>query len=637
MRYRPTLVVKRLVVMRNTATAYDEAFHAGVNIIRGENSSGKSTILNFIFYGLGGDLKDWSDAARLCTRVFIEVSLNGKVATLSREVASETGQPMEIFGGNYAESIKASREQWTRYPYKRSPSRESFSQALFRLLELPEVANEVSGNITMHQYLRLLYADQLSSVEHLFRDESFDTPALRDTVGRLLCGIYDGEYYENDLRLRALDKEFSDLGGRLRSLYEVIGGEDIGLNTTWVNAQREVLSTEYGDLQKGIEVAERILFAAEKKDDLSLRAQTEAFSRVQELQAKLSAARTDRDAVALDFADSSAFISTLQGKLTALNDSKLVLSNIGDIEFATCPACYAKIKSPKDSALICHLCLNEYDSEKAKGRIVGLINDYAIQIRQSEQLQKQREDRLQKLDKSVEELSAEWAIASTKLVETQRLPSTEAAQTLRELNRRLGSIDNQREELEKKAKLIARVEELQKRRGQLNAEMTLLKEKNEALRKSNATRTAVAYNAIESEVKTLLVHDLRRQDSFENPNRVEFSFARDRITVDGVGYFSASSRVILRSSFFLAMLAAATKHDFFRHPRFCMIDTIEDKGMEVVRSHNFQLQIARISSESKVEHQIIFATAMIEPSLDEEDLTIGDFSTRDDLTLATAE
>jgi len=59
--------------------------------------------------------------------------------------------------------------------------------------------------------------------------------------------------------------------------------------------------------------------------------------------------------------------------------------------------------------------------------------------------------------------------------------------------------------------------------------------------------------------------------------------------------------------------------------------------MEVVRSHNFQLQIARISSESKVEHQIIFATAMIEPSLDEEDLTIGDFSTRDDLTLATAE
>src|ERR1700694_3115102 len=97
-RFEPTLIVKRLVVERNGQPVYDEPFHIGVNVIRGENSSGKSTILNFIYYGLGGDLADWSDIALLCTRVFVEVSLNGMVATLSREISSQNGQPMEIFG-----------------------------------------------------------------------------------------------------------------------------------------------------------------------------------------------------------------------------------------------------------------------------------------------------------------------------------------------------------------------------------------------------------------------------------------------------------------------------------------------------------------------------------------------------------
>jgi len=64
-----------------------------------------------------------------------------------------------------------------------------------------------------------------------------------------------------------------------------------------------------------------------------------------------------------------------------------------------------------------------------------------------------------------------------------------------------------------------------------------------------------------------------------------------------------------------------------------MIDTIEDKGMEPERSHNFQNQILRKSKESKVEHQVIFATAMISPDLDDEEFLIGRFYTRDQPTL----
>ncbi len=75
------------------------------------------------------------------------------------------------------------------------------------------------------------------------------------------------------------------------------------------------------------------------------------------------------------------------------------------------------------------------------------------------------------------------------------------------------------------------------------------------------------------------------------------------------------------------------KNAFFRYPRFCIIDTIEDKGMEPVRSHNFQMLIAKISENSGVAHQFIFATAMIAPDLDDDRYTVGKSSTRDEPTL----
>lgn len=54
MLFEPTLIVERMVIEKDDHVAYDERFHMGVNVIRGDNSSGKSTVLNFIFYGLGG-------------------------------------------------------------------------------------------------------------------------------------------------------------------------------------------------------------------------------------------------------------------------------------------------------------------------------------------------------------------------------------------------------------------------------------------------------------------------------------------------------------------------------------------------------------------------------------------------------
>lgn len=635
MLYKPTIIVTRVVVERGDRAVYDEVFHPGVNVIRGENSSGKSTILNFIFYGLGGDLTDWSETALLCTRIILEVRLNGHVATLSREVSEQHGQPMEIFGGSYEESQHAPRSEWVRYPYRRSSSLESFSQALFRLLEIPEVANDVSGNLTMHQVMRLLYADQLSPVENLFRFESrFDPPALRDAVGRLLAGAFESKIYDNDVKIRELTREFDAKSGELKSLFSVLGQTEHNLTIDWVEGRRNLLEIERARVQAEIEIAERALFLSAEDDHLTLRAQGEAYSEVQRLQEALGESQSRRDASALAIADSASFIDTLETRLSALSDSASVAESIGDIKFNICPACYAPLDSDEELPKhACHLCKTPFDSERAKGRITAMINETALQLKQSRILQDRRIESIEKLEADVETLKDRWQVAARRLSELRRLPSSDARDRLRDLHRRAGYIERELEDLSEKARVIHLIDEISSRKNALNEQLNKLRDNNERLRASQQKRLVHAYDLIASEVKMLLRSDLRRQDSFENAENVQFDFATNRISVDGHTYFSASSRVILKSSFFLGFFAAATKDAQFRHPRFLLLDTIEDKGMEPERSHNFQNLILKVSQSSQVQNQVIYATAMISPLLDDEQYIVGKFSTRDDPTL----
>lgn len=631
-RFDPSIVVRRMRIERGSRIAYDENFHTGLNIIRGENSSGKSTLLNFLFYGLGGDLADWSEVALLCSRVIVEVTINGKTATFSREISEENGQPMEIFGGSIGMALEAPRAEWIRYPYKRSATKESFSQAIFRLLQMPEVTSDVSGNVTIHQVLRLLYSDQLSPVENIFKFERFDPPLLRDAVGRLLCGAYDSRLYDNEIKLRGLNKEFDTVSGELRSLISVLGKSQENMTLEWIAGQRQILVARREALTKEISEAEKKFYSAQLDDKLTLSAQDAAHQKVQTLQEDIGNTNEMHHALSFSIADSADFIASLEQKLKALNDAGTIADFVGEIRFDYCPACFAQIGA-KPSSDECHLCKTPFDRERAKARIVGLINDTALQIKQSRSLQVVREAELKKIEEKLAKLSKDWRIASEKFLELRELPSSEHQEALRALQRQAGYLDREMEDLENKVSIAQMVDQLSRRKAQLNGEISRLRDENEAFRASQQKRLTKAYTDIAGEIRTLLHNDLRRQDSFENAQSIQFDFASNTISVDGHSYFSASSRAFLKSSFFAGFLAAATKETFFRHPRFCIIDNIEDKGMEPVRSQNFQLQLARISEEARGDHQVIIATAMIVPDLDEETYTIGKFSTRDDYTL----
>ena len=138
-------------------------------------------------------------------------------------------------------------------------------------------------------------------------------------------------------------------------------------------------------------------------------------------------------------------------------------------------------------------------------------------------------------------------------------------------------------------------------------------------------RLVEAYSEIQNRTVKILRRDLEREKGFLEAETVEIDFGKDRVSVNNKESFSASDRVILKNSVHLALLAASLLKEFLNYPRFLLLDNVEDKGMEPARSHNFLKLIVDLSNSSGVDHQIIFTTSMIDPELEESELTVGEY------------
>lgn len=622
-------MVRRLSVARGADTVYDAVFHSGLNVLAGENSSGKSTVLSFLVYSLGADISDWSEHALRCDRAYVEVSLNGNIAVLSRAITPQGQQPMDFFLGDMDQALTAPNSKWLRFPYRSSSEKISFSQQLFGMLGLPELQTEVSGRITMHQILRLHYSDQMSSVDSLFRDESFDSPALRDAVGRFLFGAYDNEIYRNQLTIRELKSKLDSVNSALRSIYAILP-PGVPLTLGWVSAQNHELATQMEGLNR--KITRRELAAEASNESPSLAPLQSALIDLKECQAKLAEIGQELEGLQLEYADSALFIETLSDKIESIEDSSAVASEVGQVHFTHCPSCYASLSDIQmDGA--CHLCQQPFDNERLQARMLRQLASVRRQLKQSQQLQSDREAHLRRLRAQQDELLSAWKAANENVSRLSSRPVSPLRNELRQLYEEVGRLRQEQASLKERATLIEKLDHMSAEKQAAQSEIARLEDINSRLIAAEAERLSIGVSAVSREILTFLQNDLPRQDTFQDSRSISFSFEKNNISVNGVHYFSASSKVYLKNSFISGFLFAATEVSSFRHLRLAIIDTIEDKGIEPERSQNFQRLLLERSNESKAEHQIIFATAMIDPSLDNERFVVGRKSTHSNRSL----
>lgn len=617
MQYKPYLLVNRLVVTKGIKHVYDETFTEGVNIIRGKNSSGKSSITDFIFYGLGGDLSKWKDEARSCDYVYLEVNLSGKILTLKREIRDYGRTGMDIFGDEFEVANTAANTDWLRYPYN-ATEKESFYQAIFKELGIPYSKSDDKGSITMHQLLRMMYVDQMTSPDRLFKFDRFDSPNKRKAIGELLIGLSDFSLYEKRVDFQKATAVLDAKVKEIKTIHQFLGGS--------IKTLDEV-DTEISDKVAEIAVIDQRLESYSTSSEEEESEAEEAI--IQELVQTIYDLRSIRTELSnklstttFEISDSQLFINSLISRLKALSETKNTISALSDVAFNHCPACQVELQVKEHGCSVCGCSKTSYDSDIDP--TFKVRKEIEFQIAESKKLIEIKQKRLADFEIAIKQRNTEISLNEQELKtykKPQRLVSIEVRNALKEI----GSLRNQIVELNSSKVTFGKLHELYSHREMIQERVNTLG--NEiGLAESKIAKDIQRKKLVLSDITLNLIRaDKDHEEIFVKGKKVEFDFGEDRVTIDDRALFSASSMVYLKNAFRLALLKASCLDPNYLYPRFLLMDNIEDKGMEEARSQLFQNEIIRLSDTIDVKHQIIFTTSMIAPNLNESSYCVGEY------------
>ena len=612
--------INRLMITKSGEPAYDETFYDGVNIIRGENGSGKSTIANSLFYSIGGEFTDWLPESLKCDFTIVEVEINGAILTLKREISVIQMRPMHIFHGPMNKALKTNIQGWKVYGYRRTENRKSFSEYLFNFLEIPDVKTEKGESITLNQIYRLIYIDQLSSITALLNNEDFDSPLVRNAIGSLMLGTHSNDLYEKQIQFRTKKKLLDDASSDYRFLKNVLDASDTPTDLKEI----EKLFETY---KKNLNAIEERVFKIENSEKVAMsKLSTELNILSDDLSSEKQKLKKYNDTIyklEVNLIDSQDFINELKDRLTSAEESVLMRGYLNDLPINYCPSCLQELNEADEDH--CKVCKQPLEDKKGKERVERMKVELKTQISESEALlEKKRtslEDSLfkrQKIKVNVDRLERRYSqFVENNKSKTQRIKDgllVEKGQVLALIK-----------ELELKEVNVKKYYSAGDRVKSLAGEVSLLETQIKELEEDQRVKESEARNSIEEICLSLLHDDGGYEGFFMNSNKLKINFSKNSFYLNGRNQFSASSMVYLKNAVRYAIFFSSMKHDYFRYPRFIICDNMEDKGMNSERSGIFQKNIVQLAESSPTkDFQIIFTTSMIAEELEVDKYVIGE-------------
>lgn len=646
------------ILTADKKVAYDEQFHRGVNIIRGQNSSGKSTIVRFIFFALGGCYGDFVPEALRCRSVMAEVEINGTVLTLKRYLEkTDDGRvnryapmfihfgPMDETLGNrrlrsqLAEWFQYSTDEWQKFGYKTTSEHRSFSNILFRAMGLPEF--KADSNITMHQILRLVYLDQESPLSSLFLYEQFDKELTRTMVAELLMGLYDQTLSDNKLKLVAVKKRIEELEQSLKITAQFLSRPEMR-SPAQITVHIDRLTKEIDDLTEEVKQLRNSTLSTDSKlSTLNSQLEYERLqSEVAKLRSQLVTIDDDMARLDADIKDSKYFIETLKQKMEAIERSIETRHYFDHLQLDYCPECLTPINRRAEKGH-CRLCKSPIDDSTRRSQAMRIKLELEFQMMESQSLQNRNSERRTELEAKRKALKKELEVAQQQYdsaVGNVRSTNDERIDRLvQQKGFKEGEILQYRTLLEQ----AERYDSLQRERDRLARESEGLERNIAAAEQRIRQQRAKVEKAIADNGVYLLRHDQDRQEQFRQATQFTIDFGQNVVYLnDRHVKLSASSSFYLKMAARFAFFLTSLTDENMLYPRLLFSDNMEDKGMEEDRSRNFQrIVVERLRDlttynyETIIDYQLIFATSNIAKELDKPEYTIGEFYTKDNKSL----
>ena len=654
------LFLRRLIIVTDeNKYAYDETFHRGVNIIRGQNSSGKSTILRFIFFVLGGTYQDFVPEALRCSHVVAEIETNGKILTLKRYLdKTEEGDrckkdiPMYIYLGgieDYKADQRPKYEKWHKYGYRSSSETRSFSNVLFQMMGLPEF--KADSNITMHQILRLIYLDQESPLSSLFFFDQWDKELTRETVARLLMGLYDEELSQAKLEKEQVEKDIEIVIRKKKVAAELLEdpktmssqflkGMIRGIEEEAVRISERV--KELRELSPDEEiryieapVVRELALPAENQTNLPVKARKEKEKKVsfefQRCQEEISTLRkeagrieTKVNQLKAEIDDSVYFLDALRKKREAVERSIATRDYFDALNLDLCPVCLSELSLKEPGH--CPVCDAPVESSKGENQALRIQLELDHQISESEALLKANKTELDNLKDRLRTKKRQLTAAQRQFDDAVRNVRSTRDEEIDHLLETKGYKDAETNQYRTLLEYAERYERFSKELSDLQLHLDRLTnyikaEENRIEREQRDIDQSISENGV-----FMLNNDQERQQEFMHANDFKVNYKQNLAYISNQRIkLSASSAFYLKMAARFALLFASLQVDTMLYPRLLFSDNMEDKGMEEERAKNFQRMIVkRLQELGNEDYQLIFATSNIADELNTPDYTIGE-------------
>ena len=552
-------------------------FQEGVNIIVGDNGSGKSTFSYFIEYGLGGAVKPFNDNEKRekYSKIlddknnFVELDLqvNDSLFTIKRFINQND---IFISDGQKIEKLPIKRHKETA-PY-------IFSDWLLEKLSIPVFELNMGVNtwyFNFNDLYRLLCYDQDTEPRRIFKSppaDNFiaDSSIIRKSTFEIMLGISSIEYYKKLDELKKFQKLKEASKARLTDFIEMHPS---------ISEDKDVIDKNIEELNNQLDklLNERDLY---QKQNTKVDEKTEHLAQIQSELINLDISVSE-DTVQMEMYQSEVskikrLYSNLTEEISEITKTIFTHEKLNLFSMEVCPFCMSK-KSKKEGFCICG---EEFDKDKYE-KFVYSASEYTEILKHKEKGLETIQVALASYDEEIEKLK--------KSIKKNTLHSNELKTKLRsiinaiEYSGNSQFVDSLNEKIiQVKTEIVENENELDltKRKSVLDSDY---KAKNEDYKVVNRDFNKLKFSFEKGNLKTIekfnIIYNKLMQASSCNCNSAQID-EEYMPYIDEGEYKNKSADVPKRMMYYYTILSLALKLKTVKHPRFLLLDTPETAGID---------------------------------------------------------
>ena len=437
-------------------------FEPGLNIVTGPIASGKTTLMRYLRFLLGGSLSQLPVEARAnVTAVSGSVELGDQSFSIVRPAVTTANARVEVAG----------RKQAWRLPATKAPDGETYVNWLLKQLDLPRIdvpsaptkPESDTTPVTINDYF--LYS-------YLHQDElGFSVFGHRDTFKNIKRRyVFDITYGFYDLNTAQIQERLREVQSRLRELRSRRELFDAFFDGTPLES-RASIERELGEVDARLEQVENAAVELasvphEAGDTADLRAD------ILELERRLGVLQAAIGAEQQSLRNLGELINQLEAQSGKLTRSIVSGKHLTDLEFVVCPRCGTDVDSDRSGEHICYLCLQQPSLKFSREILVAEQGGVEEQLKEAQDLSREREARLTRLRDELGEAGRELTTKRLELeFQTRSFVSEEATQIASAAAQR-ARLTARSEHLREYLNVLAKVDEAE----QLAAKLTVDKE-----------------------------------------------------------------------------------------------------------------------------------------------------------------